>query len=1401
LTGLLLSAPGALAKAPSDSVRQIRTIETAAADAPSPEGLSYSGRSGNFLILEKRDENSLPVSRVSSLSGASEKVREKFFLEAEVLDPINVAFDEKAQRLLIFNKDSGKFTVVPADAEGRLRPGKMWQQLGDPFDVQDPQGMSVDPSSGEIFILDGHGPRIVSIQSSRGFRKARVSSIDLSGAGLGEVRGIAFDPSSGHFQILNPVNLHLYEVTREGQVMVNRDLSGVGLVDPQAMVFAPSGDQTDDASTTTLYIADSGGEQGGLVEVSLAGTVQALATFVSTLVQTIDSSAFSPPSPDTSGAAYVSTTGTLFLADSEVNEIPALFTGDNLFEIDLNGNLLDLFTTIDFSDEPTGIAYNPVNKHFYISDDVKKRVHELSPGPDGLYNTGDDVVTGFNTDSFGGNDPEGITYNTWNGFLYIVDGVNNEVYEVSPGSNGIFDGVPPAGDDGVTSFDVSALGVLDPEGITFGTDNGFLYVVGRSTKTTLSIMTTTGTLVQTMDISAANARTPSGLAYGPSSINPSVMNIYMTSRGVDNGSDPNENDGRVYELTAPNLTSDNSPPTVNAGPDQSITLPDGAVLNGTVTDDNIPAVPTVTWSQVGGPAGAVTFDNANAEDTTAHFAAVGNYVLRLTAFDGELVGIDELTVTVAGSAGQQFIDSRVSATSDDAEEAAGGAVSLGSSDLELLLDGDHQTVGVRFSNITLSQCSSVTSAHVQFQADEADSVATSILIQGQKAANAGTFVNSSGNISSRPRTAASVPWSPAPWGVIGQAGIDQQTPDISSIIQEIVNQPTWASGNSMALIFTGTGRRTAESFDGVPAAAPLLHIESIAGNGTPAVSIQSPADGTSVNAGTSISFSGSASDCPEGDLSSGLVWNSSLDGDLNGGAPAASFSTSGLSVGTHSITASVTDGDGLMGQSSITVTIVSAGEPVGPVTDINGALDQVLETATVGTAVGITAQAIDTTGTDTVSYAFTNNSQTTTDGLFTIDSSTGVITVAAALDYETATSHPVPVRATSTDTSTSEATFNIAVLNVNEPVGPVTDINGVPNQVLETATPGTAVGITAQAVDPDAGSSVSYSFTNGSQTTTDGLFAIDSSTGVITVAGALDFGVATSHSVPVRATSTDTSTSEATFNIAVLDVNDPVGPVTDINGALNQVLETAIPGTAVGITASAIDPTGTDTVSYAFTNGSQTSPGGLFSINSSTGVITVAGVLDYETATSHSVSVRATSSDTTTSQATFIITVLPVNEPIGPVTDANGALNQVLETATPGTAVGITAQAVDPDAGSSVSYSFTNNSQTTTDGLFAIDSSTGVITVAGALDYETATSHSVPVRATSSDTSTSEATFNIAVLDVNEGGSTTTEVRVSAGSDDAEESPNGRVSLGSSDLELLLEGRDRYQCSCSVPGG
>jgi hypothetical protein len=222
----------------------------------------------------------------------------------------------------------------------------------------------------------------------------------------------------------------------------------------------------------------------------------------------------------------------------------------------------------------------------------------------------------------------------------------------------------------------------------------------------------------------------------------------------------------------------------------------------------------------------VTFGSPESSTTTATFPAAGVYTLRLTADDSALTSSDDVVITVVNGGGSGgTVEARVAAGPDDAEEAASGSVVLGSSDLQLVYDGSNQTVGLRFTGVRVPQGATVTRAYVQFQVDEVQSEATALTIRGQAADNAPRFASLSGNISARPRTGAAISWSPPPWSSVGAAGTAQRTSDLTPIVSEIVTRSGWLSGNALVLIITGTGHRTAEAYNGLPAAAPLLHVE------------------------------------------------------------------------------------------------------------------------------------------------------------------------------------------------------------------------------------------------------------------------------------------------------------------------------------------------------------------------------------------------------------------------------------------------------------------------------------------------------------------------------------------------------------------------------------------------
>jgi peptidoglycan/xylan/chitin deacetylase (PgdA/CDA1 family) len=282
-------------------------------------------------------------------------------------------------------------------------------------------------------------------------------------------------------------------------------------------------------------------------------------------------------------------------------------------------------------------------------------------------------------------------------------------------------------------------------------------------------------------------------------------------------------------------TVTNQQPVVNAGTDQAIQWPASSViLDGTVTDDGLPVPPgkvTTSWKLVSGP-GAVVFQNASSVDTGVTFPQPGTYVLSLAAGDGALSSSDSVAVEVKPSSAVT-LEVAVNASSGDAEEMAAGTVVLNSSDLELVYDSyksaGNQIVGLRFAGVSIPPGATITNAYVQFTVDETTSMPLTLTLKAQAADTAAVFTTAKKNVSSRAMTAAQVLWSPAPWTVVGQAGTAQRTPNIASLVQEVVGRPGWKSGNALAIVVTGSQQRIAAAYDLSKTQAPKLHVEYVTG--------------------------------------------------------------------------------------------------------------------------------------------------------------------------------------------------------------------------------------------------------------------------------------------------------------------------------------------------------------------------------------------------------------------------------------------------------------------------------------------------------------------------------------------------------------------------------------------
>jgi chitodextrinase len=225
-----------------------------------------------------------------------------------------------------------------------------------------------------------------------------------------------------------------------------------------------------------------------------------------------------------------------------------------------------------------------------------------------------------------------------------------------------------------------------------------------------------------------------------------------------------------------------------------------------------------------GPSGATLVSGTSHVETGLLPATA--YVFQVSALDaaGNESDLSATLVVATGASAPVEFRVRIAGDADDVEEnLANAALDLTSSDLELIQTGSkEQLVGMRFLGIPVPAGAHIVQAYVQFTVDETGSDPTSLSLRAERAANAAPFGNGAGLPSARTQTAASAAWNPAAWTSVGAAGAAQRTPDLAGLIQEVVDQPGWSPGNALVLLVSGSGKRVAEAYDGVAAAAPEL---------------------------------------------------------------------------------------------------------------------------------------------------------------------------------------------------------------------------------------------------------------------------------------------------------------------------------------------------------------------------------------------------------------------------------------------------------------------------------------------------------------------------------------------------------------------------------------------------
>ncbi|MBI5825840.1 MAG: cadherin domain-containing protein [Chloroflexi bacterium] len=580
--------------------------------------------------------------------------------------------------------------------------------------------------------------------------------------------------------------------------------------------------------------------------------------------------------------------------------------------------------------------------------------------------------------------------------------------------------------------------------------------------------------------------------------------------------------------------------------------------------------------------------------------------------------------------GPNSLNIRIATGKDDVEEYSSGWVYLNSTDLELVYDINSQVVGLRFTGVNIPKGAIITNAYIQFKVDELTSETISLQIRGEANANAPAFTIKTRNVSSRLKTTNVINWSPAPWKKVGNSGPDQTTPNIAPVIQEIVNQPGWATGNSLVILMTGTtGKRVAIAFESNPAGAPLLHVE-FNGNVPPTTAATLPTQTPT----TATIFTPTAT-LP---LPSATVPVATTQVVAS---PETLTPTETPSPIPPSPTPTVAPPSETP---SATPSAIPTAAPLAP-TDIllsNTALDENLPSALIGSLNATDADPGDAftfTLVDTPVCAGPNNAA------FQINGNT--LNSVTSIDYETQNSLTICVRATDSSALSFDKQFIILVNNINELPTITSDSGGDAASFSLAENAGSVTTLTA--TDPDAGTIYTYSIAGGADADD---FSMDGSSGALTFATPPDFespadGDANNvYEVIVQAADGAGGTDSQTITVTVNAANDN-NPAISSDGGGETASLTIAENTAAVTDVNATDADlPTETLTYSISSGADS---GKFSIDGSSGMLSFTAAPDFESPVDansdnvYEIAVQVSDGSFTDTQA-ITISVTPVND-------------------------------------------------------------------------------------------------------------------------------------------------------------
>ncbi|MBD2652640.1 cadherin domain-containing protein, partial [Synechocystis sp. FACHB-383] len=357
---------------------------------------------------------------------------------------------------------------------------------------------------------------------------------------------------------------------------------------------------------------------------------------------------------------------------------------------------------------------------------------------------------------------------------------------------------------------------------------------------------------------------------------------------------------------------------------------------------------------------------------------------------------------------------------------------------------------------------------------------------------------------------------------------------------------------------------------------------------------------------------------------------------------------------------------------------------------------------------------------------------------FSIDSTTGEVTLTEDPDFETQSSYKFTVTASDGVNSVTEQVVNLAINNLDE-VAPIITSGNTAKAINENSGAGQVIYQVTADDSADISGGVTFGLKPGDDATS---FSIDSTTGKVKLIGNPDFETQSSYKFTVTASDGVNPATEQLVNLAINNL-DEVAPIITSGNIAKAINENSGAGQIIyQVTAddSADISTG---VTFGLKPGDDASS---FAINPTTGEVTLTEDPDFETQSSYKFTVTASDGVNSVTEQVVNLTINNLDE-VAPIITSGNIATPIDENSGAGQVIYQATADDSADISGGVTFGLKPGDDATS---FSIDSTTGKVKLIGNPDFETQSSYKFTVTASDGVNSVTEQVVNLAINNLDE---------------------------------------------------